>query len=790
MSRLTVYPTLDEYERQLPDFADRLAIISSDKLKKMARVWVGKDAYKLNKESAIQTLKRSLRDPKAIRQLAENLTAVERDGLMLMKLRGRRVAYIEELAAELVMLHPIPPHPKTGYRAPVSHYERLNEMLERGLLIRCDRRNEGIGNSYYSYYNSCEAVAMVADFFQIIKITPPSALRLSTITETVAAVSRRPSELLLELTSFAQAFDRLGSLSLTAKGLYANPSIAKLNKLLGWSRAEERDHQPAKLPSLEFYLQLFLAANLLKANYSSRAITANPEHDISSVLEEPFPIQARLWAQAYRSLNRWVECIPHGASFYPNESLGRTKFNGIRAALLLSLGLLPDPAAWYRIADLSELMRDRIGRHFALGYKASYHASWNATPEKQAEALVKYETEFLANWQQREHVWIEQAFRGPLFHLCLVELAQEPKSKSQTPTLFRLSEAGRAALYDIFRQPAKPDGNATPTIQSGRQTCWIVQPNFEVIVYLDQASPRQLGFMERIGTRQKSDATIAVYRLTRESIYFALENGIAGEQLLQTLESGSQHSLPPGVERTLSDWTARRDRLTVRFNARVIEFSNFAERDAIIKKNKIKGIAIGERFLLVEEKEQAITRSLHLGGTINYQSQPRGSLVVNDDGTVLIMPGLQDLLVIGELSAFAEPGSDIAIWRITRKSVQAARDRGWTAEDIINRLNRRTTTLLPSFLKFAIKAWWGNKTAPGPTSIATPPLLQTSTAEVADAIIECSFVNPYLLARIGTCAILIKPDSVKALGKLLDEYGFAVGKEVLLPAAPPPEKTK
>ena len=69
MSRLTVYPTLDEYERRLPDMAQRLAGINADKLKKMARVWVGKDAYKLNKESAIQTLKRSFRDPEAIRQL-------------------------------------------------------------------------------------------------------------------------------------------------------------------------------------------------------------------------------------------------------------------------------------------------------------------------------------------------------------------------------------------------------------------------------------------------------------------------------------------------------------------------------------------------------------------------------------------------------------------------------------------------------------------------------------------------------------------------------------------------
>ena len=64
------------------------------------------------------------------------------------------------------------------------------------------------------------------------------------------------------------------------------------------------------------------------------------------------------------------------------------------------------------------------------------------------------------------------------------------------------------------------------------------------------------------------------------------------------------------------------------------------------------------------------------------------------------------------------------------------------------------------------------------------------TAEVAEAICKCSFLRPHLLARIGACAVLVKPESVKTLGKLLADYGFAIGKEVLLPAPAPTEKKK
>ncbi|MEP7343211.1 MAG: helicase-associated domain-containing protein [Acidobacteriota bacterium] len=794
MSRLTVYPTLDEYERQLPDLADRLSGLNADVLKKMARVWVGKEAYKLNKESALQTLKRSFRDPKAVRKLAENLTAVERDGLMLMKLRERPVVYTEELATELLLLHPILPDRKFGYRSSGKHYGRLNEMLERGLLMRCDGRNESFGDSFYSYSSSGEAVGVVADFFDAIEISPPTALPLEPVTDAVAPVSRRSGELLLELTAFAQAFDRLGGVQITAKGVYANPSLAKLNKLLGWSRQgadqnDVRDNEPAKLPSVEFYLGLFLAADLLKVNYTAREIVANPHQSIQSTLEQPLFSQAHLWAQGYRSLRRWVECVPRGAYFYADENIGQTRFNGLRAALLLALGLLPDSTAWYRIANLSEILRQRIGRYFALGHTASYYSPWNATPEQEAQALAKYENEYVTNWQKSEQVWIEQALGGPLFHLGLVELARESRDKANSITLFRLTEAGRAALYDIFRQPAETGGKAAQPATS-EQSCWIVQPNFEVVVYLDHASPRQLGFIERIGVRQKADAAIATYRLTRESVYAALEEGVEANRLLQTLESGSQHPLPPGVARTLGDWAARRERLALRLNASVLEFSGTAARDTALAEGNVKGTAIGERFILTEQSGKILDRALSLSGTISYEPQPPRSLNFSDDGAVTINPAQRDLLIAGELAAVAEPTEDPLRWRITRDSVQAARARGWTAEEILTRLANRSFHAAPAFLQYAIKAWCGHKAEPGPTALVAVPLLQTSTAEVAEAICQCSFLRPHLLARIGECAVLVKPESVKTLGKLLSEYGFAVGKEVLLPAAPPQEKKK
>ena len=430
----------------------------------------------MNKESAIQTLKRCFRDPAAVRQLAENLKQSERDGLMLMKLRERPVAYTEELALELLLLHPMPHDYRYGYYSSNGkHYVRLNEMLERGLLMRCDGQNKSLGDYYSSYV--CEAVGLVADFFDVIDVAPPPALPLKPGAEAVAPVARRPGELLLRLTSFYQAIDRLDRVQMTAKGQYATPSLNKLGKLLGWSNQAGQSGQEeilTPLPSaVEFYLGLFIAADLLKVDYRAREIRINPQANIQATLELPLDQQARIWAMAYRSLTRWKEHSSHESYYYSEDGGGQTKHNALRAALLLALGLLPDAAAWYRVEDLSEALRQRIGRHFALGYLNTYSAPWKATPEQEAAARAKYEADSLAKWRKNEQVWIERALSGPLFHLGLIELARAPQSKSNALALFRLTEAGRASLHDVFRQPAETRG---ATRKSRRRTTRPDQP--------------------------------------------------------------------------------------------------------------------------------------------------------------------------------------------------------------------------------------------------------------------------------------------------------------------------
>jgi hypothetical protein len=134
--------------------------------------------------------------------------------------------------------------------------------------------------------------------------------------------------------------------------------------------------------AVEFYLSLFEAVGLLRADPASRMLTLQ-QPQAQAALAQPFAEQARQWAQAYRTMDQWVEYVPPQVYLYGDHALsGPSKFNTLRAALLLGLAALPDPEAWYRVEDLSDAIYERIGPYFSLGYRRYFHAPYQTPPDK------------------------------------------------------------------------------------------------------------------------------------------------------------------------------------------------------------------------------------------------------------------------------------------------------------------------------------------------------------------------------------------------------------------------
>ena len=230
--------------------------------------------------------------------------------------------------------------------------------------------------------------------------------------------------------------------------------------------------------------------------------------------------------------------------------------------------------------------------------------------------------------------------------------------KDKTPYALRLTDLGRAILHP-GQAPAEP----VPVVEE--RAAWVVQPNFEIVVYLDRTTPEQLAFLERHAERFQTQQHIAQYRLTRPAIYAALESGSKLDRLLAALEGGTGRPLPQNVTAEIREWAALREQVTLYRRARLLEYGDTADRDADVK--RLSGVAVGDRFLLVSARQ--VTQA-HARQHVNYAAAPTKCLVADEDGTLTAAQPLPDLLLDAQIGRWAESrGADR--WQLTQDSVAA-----------------------------------------------------------------------------------------------------------------------
>ena len=118
--------------------------------------------------------------------------------------------------------------------------------------------------------------------------------------------------------------------------------------------------------------------------------------------------------------------------------------------------------------------------------------------------------------------------------------------------LARLSDRGARALgLDYEITPPEPGG------------CLIVQPNFEVMVFLDNSPITVLHELYRVGTRRKLSERVATFQLAAESVQRGYSLGADADSLLELLEDHGHAPVPDAVAFELRDWERAHRRLTI-----------------------------------------------------------------------------------------------------------------------------------------------------------------------------------------------------------------------------------
>jgi hypothetical protein len=750
------------------NFDTVLESFTANILKGLARRF-GDPAYtRLNKTTGLQAVRRHFQRPEAVRRLAEGLDRIERGGLGLLKRRGG-VAPAMELAVELLMLgHPLPERATRsyGYYGGPSHYAALDLLTGAGLAMDLAYSRGGYLYSSLTDARAFNQVFSDPRLLAEVEIPEPVPLPLSPAPGPEQGAWKRPQEVALRLVTVAEALRSLGEMKLTTKLRPGKPLLTKLGKLTGFDSSVGADpHAPLEEPAL-FFFRMLDALGLIGPP-DQQNVSLHPSVD--QLFEQSYELQALTWFRGYRGLTGWQESESPEVYesteilFYPG------KLNALRAGLLVSFAALPDPEVWYGVADLCGVLFERLGDYYTLssGY---YYSSYERDP-KQARQRRR------TTWDCGIAPWIRGAIFGPLYHLGFLEIARA--GEGPAGELFRLTPLGRVLVRRSFHRlpPGDPDLRSIQPADDVR--CWLVQPNFDVIVYLDRAQPSRLAGLSRIAERQPSEGGAALYRITRESVYAALESGLSAEQVIEALDTGAERGVPDTVQRAIRDWSGKHDRLAIHRDALLLEYATTEQRDADL--HRLTGTGVGDRFLLVSRQTSGRPRIV-LSRIVDYSEPPPACLDVADDGTVTLRRDRADLLVPSELGVWADPMEPGTTWRITAGSVQRAVGGGWTPERILQQLRARSVKPPPKLLCLAIAQWARKRHGAPSLGLATAPVLQAATDAVAEAIAESTRLKPYLAARLGPRTFLLTPERVDELTELLASLGLEPGDDLSVSA--------
>ncbi len=304
----------------------------------------------------------------------------------------------------------------------------------------------------------------------------------------------------------------------------------------------------------------------------------------------------------------------------------------------------------------------------------------------------------------------------------------------------------------------EPGDSDVATPAPGDPLPLVVQPNFEVLAYLDRLDAEAVAALA-CATVTRLDAHTATFVLDRWSVNRALDLGRdLGWDVDGVIAGLRAHAgaLNESVERAIRDWAAQRERLRVTMEARLVEYPDAAGRDAGL--SRLPGArAVGERFALLAPSTKTPERERH-----RYTEPPERHLVIDRSGTLRI-DGRLDLagrVVVHALTRSGPRGRLVFDPEAIRAGPLPG---GW--RDV---LKVRLARPAPPNVDALLRAWSGD----GPR-----PVLESVTLfrhPKASAWAQHPRVAPHLGAALNDTTYLVAPESVGPLTQELQALGVTL----------------
>ncbi len=726
-------------ELQFPLYLEQANV---EPLKKAARLWGG-DA-KLRKAECIALLSQGLANPQKVREVVAALEPHERTALAIAKQMGGVIG-IESLGLGLRA---------SGVSIPPSrHHDQFKDivrpLVEKGLFL-CNSSwglfsLDGYGvDEIFSDYRLLDAVEKLeCEPLSLVPTQNPSALTV-----------RQGAVVSLELIGILQAIENLARLGLTKSGEVRVNDLRKLTKALKWQNEKIAiDGLEFPQPTLALVSALYQADWLILEERQGYLVLQRLVEEFAT-LSYPEQISPLLWG--FLQVEDWQE-----GQF--TSWVSPKNHANMRLALMLVLKSIPvETEAFWTIDELDQVLYDRIGQYFSLGHGSRFQLmSYGKNTEQEREIEAQLVQKQRQEWLKTERQLLEKALTTWLYFLGIVEIGLE----AGKPVSFRLTPLGKQVLHPQLVAKI----SVTSVVSS--QPAWLVQPNFEIVVYLDVTNSQQLAFLERHAQRVKVEQHVAIYQLTRESVYQALEKGSSLAELLEQLQAGSSVPLPQNVAVDLRSWGQLREEISLYQQANLLEFPDEKARQEVLAKGKIQGKCVGDRFLLLTQG-QAIAKAL-FQQKIDYAKRLPSCLSVTEQGKIQLT-STPDFLLPEYLDKWAEPQSE-TIWQLTPESVKKAIQSGGMINELFYLFEDRLTHSIPEYLAVALKGWAGKLKK---VELANVVVLRCPDSEVFELMADHPNFKDYWLGNLAYGVFLVDKSQVKAIKAQLAQLGLAISDEL------------
>ncbi len=750
----------------LSRFDPQLIRLSMPILQDLAQAWgMAIVKNKTTREQCISCIVKGLKDPQQVRSRLEQLAPDQHFALQLAK-QGQGAVSTNKLIMMLKLLEIDLPDLTSTPMDGITGFAQT--LVKTGLFIPYSVPTQYLYGFDFSNLVTDERVLAQVD-------SPPfRPLSLRSTPAPAASSYRRPASITLSILGVMQAITDLGGIKITKAGEPQVNSVRKLGKTQQWDEAGTLiDGFWFPRPAIAL-IAMLLHTRLLRV--SSDGASLELAKDLQAFAKTSQLQQVGWLLESVSEIGEWVERTTPSwfdISFYLEA----------RQSLLLVLQLLPlDPEAWYSFDEFEEFISARIGDYFLpTGFRPMPYIT--GTPEQQAATRQRIQKQRRESWERQEKPWLQYALSTWLYFLGMVELGFTPDQaaapgqtkgkkteaapastyRNEAVISFRLTELGRSLLH-----PTLASAQTQPT----PKPAWIVQPNFEILVYLDEVAPMQMVFLEGHCDRIDTQQYTVQYRITRESVYQGLERGGTLEAFLDGLKTGAKVPLPQNVEIDIQQWSQLREQVTLKRSVRLLEFTDEASRQAAIAKG-IKGQAIGDRFLLITQEPNAI--KTWINQKINYSTSLKSCLSITETGEVKQTAIVNDLLFETQLQRWVEPSGKKGM-AITPASVAKAVKTGHKASDILDFLETRLTHAIPPLLKIALTAWAGR---PAKLEMEEIIVLRCLDPVVFDAIASSKKLRSHFIGHLSPSLLLVDRTQLKKLNQDLEWLGLNPAPQLL-----------